>query len=1215
MARSALSQLGPASNLLEADLHHIWARPGTSTDLDTHAAALRQALRVHPGQQRDELLTAALADDGELLADEPYSEWALQPREHLEALRQEARLALARDRANGAGRARPEDVVEAWESCLGHDPTSEEAATALMRAYSAQGRRHHVLRAYERCRTALGELGLLPSPALEQVFASCSFQPGPPRFGPAPSSPKRLREERKVVTVLFAGLALPTGQGRQADPEDIREAVGEALARVTAEVEALGGTVTSVSGGGVQALFGAPESHEDDPERALRAAWRALSALATVPGNNAPTLRIGVETGPAVVGPIGAGSRVDYAAVGEVVGIAALLEPLARAGSALVGPSTRAATEDLFTWGPTEEVTVGKEQKPLLASYLGQARARGSPRRGRLAGPIIGRHDELELLAAALRETVAGRGMAVFILGEPGLGKSRLVQECRRRFMAWVGAGTGRLPLWLEGRSASYASSTPYGLYQQMMASWIGVAADQDEPLVRGALGRALRALMGNDQLLAVLARMMGLPGGPALLDMGPEKLQQATFAAMRSVVSRLMQAGPTVLALEDLHWADPTSLRLTAELAGLASEGPLLVMATTRPEGAAELDGLAASVAPIVPAKRIELYPLSEEEERGLARSLVGGSGADKVVDTVRQGADGNPLFLEERFSSLVETGALIGERGAWRLAEATGGEISPVLERLVQCRVDRLSEPAQELVRTASVLGTEFPLSLLSAVYGSTLEVRTAIGELSDRDLLQEVAGAAEASYRFRHALIQQAIYGGVVRGERRRMHSRAAFALEATAQGRLTEVAVVLGRHFAAGGEMEAARRYFEMAGDHAEAAFASDESIASYRSAIALLGNGPDEGGARLWGKLAQVLWRTGRRPEASEALHAAIRSCGPGDVLQLARLHALLGLVEKDDHRYDAAMAAFRIVAELLVGEHAPTQEAEAADIWLRARVEGLAHLLIHLKEGATALAVLEEARPVVEATRNPIRMVDFYRLVASQRAFQNRYCITDEDIADMRKAVAAAREAGDEFENAWITMALGWFLLLKGELAEGQEHVEASLAMAERTGAATLRAADLAILVFAARLRRDPEAAHALIPTCLAACESGGAYPEWVGGVKGTLAWLAWQEDRGADAIAIAREAAGLYREDAGTEVFLKWLHLWPLAAAQLGVGELGETVAAIKEMLEPDQQQMPAELERVMAAACSAWQQGHPRAAAARLAEAVQLASKLGYL
>src|SRR5262249_54205062 len=213
MARAALASLGePATSLLEADLTHIWADPAVEVDAAGHERALRAALARSPGHERDDLLATALAEDGELLADEPYADWALRPRERLEALRQEARLALARDRARGAGDTRPEAQLAAWAACAEYDPASEEAAAALVRGYFAAGQRELAVRAYERCRAALGELGLGLSPWLEEVYATAAFEAAPPPTR-APA-----REELRTVTVLTAEVA---ADGM--DPEELRD--------------------------------------------------------------------------------------------------------------------------------------------------------------------------------------------------------------------------------------------------------------------------------------------------------------------------------------------------------------------------------------------------------------------------------------------------------------------------------------------------------------------------------------------------------------------------------------------------------------------------------------------------------------------------------------------------------------------------------------------------------------------------------------------------------------------------------------------------------------------------------------------------------------------------------------------------------------------------------------------------------------------------------
>ena len=512
-------------------------------------------------------------------------------------------------------------------------------------------------------------------------------------------------EERRLVSVVFAELSSPAGDtGHRLGPEELRELVGGALAHVVAQVEALGGTVTSVSGAGLVALFGAPTSHEDDPERALRAAFRAVSGAGA--SGEGLSVRAAVETGPAVVGLIGGGASAHYGAVGEVVGVAAALQSVARRASVLVGPATRAATEGLFEWGPTEEVAISPGAKPLRASYLERPKARpaGQAGRRRLAGsaPLVGRATELGVLRDAVRQATVGQGGVVVVAGEPGLGKTRLVSECRKLFIAWVGAASGRLPLWLEGRAASYTSSRPYGLYQQLLSAWVGVAPEEGEVVARPALERAMRAVFGgkvDDERAGLLSQVMGSGPGkarPAFPPLSPEQLQRATFAALVALISRLLVHGPTVLVLEDLHWADPTSLRLTEELSSLTKACPLLLVLTRRPEPDPGVSALEAALGADrdLTVRQLELAPLSPAAELDLARGLLGEGTPEEVADTVSEGAEGNPLFLEERLSSLLETHALVRvEDGSWRLDRRVPGELPEALERLVRSRVDRLS------------------------------------------------------------------------------------------------------------------------------------------------------------------------------------------------------------------------------------------------------------------------------------------------------------------------------------------------------------------------------------------------------------------------------------------------------------------------------------------------------------------------------------------
>jgi tetratricopeptide (TPR) repeat protein len=982
-----------------------------------------------------------------------------------------------------------------------------------------------------------------------------------------------------------------------------------------------------VSGAGLQALFGAPEAHEDDPERAVRAGLSSLRATADL---GAYALRIGVESGPAIVGPVHSAVGFHYRAIGAVGWAAAALQSAARAGSMLIGPATRATTEGIFELGTTEEVGLEGGGKPLVGAYVEGLKPRAPSRqpkfggRGRLAGRAV----ELSSLTEALKETEGGSGSVVTLVGEPGLGKTRLVQECRKRFMAWVGARSGRLPLWLEGRCASYASTTPYGLYQHLLGSLAGVTPGQEEAVVGPALERALMAAMGNSELWPLLARIMNLPGGAATSGMDPYDLQRATFSALQAIVARLARAGPTVLALEDLHWADATSLRLTGEIAPLALKGPLLLLLTRRPRpdpGVSELEqGLEAALG--AKFQRLELEPLSEEAERDLTANLVGTGATAPVIDAVRAGADGNPMFLEERLSSMLETGRLAHEDGEWRLAGGPSAEVPQVLERLVRSRVDCLSPGAQEVMRSASVLGVEFGQALLAKVCGFGEQLGSYVSEICKAGLLQELAGTPDAAYRFRHALIQEAIYRGLLRAERCRLHSRAGWVLESVSAGRLPEVGAVLGRHFAAAGELDRAVHHFEAAGDYASAVYANEEAISSFRSALALLGTQGRRKAAgsaiNLYGKLDHVLWRRGRYDEIRDALEGALAACN-GDGIQAAKILMRLGRNDLGFNRTEAAATAFDRVEKLL-DEHVSDGDQDLTEVWLELMVEGRALLYVVRHDPERAFAVLTSARRVLDRGGPSVHRT-FYLLMTLQRVISNRWRVDDEDLATLRLASAAAAEEADERELGWLALYTGWLLLWHDDLARAQEELERCLAIGERHGDLGLQAWSLTRLSTAALRRHDVEAVRALAPKAVAACVEY-AHPELVVGAKACLAWLAWQEQRYDDVLSLVADVDKLYEALQGwaepmsaTAAFwgtleFKWVFLWPVLAVHLKAGAVDGAVAAGRQMLDPSQQRLPGNLEILLASACRAWEQGDARTAGVKLRRALGLAHKLDY-
>jgi len=407
-----------------------------------------------------------------------------------------------------------------------------------------------------------------------------------------PETAPAMREERKAVTALDADVVGSTALGERLDAEEVRLVVGEAIARMVAAVEALGGTVKDLAGDGILALFGAPVAHEDDAERAVRAGLRIADEMAAYGseveagwGVAGFAVRVGVNTGSVVLGPVGGGSRVEYGAVGDTINTVARLQHAAVPGTVLVGEPTYHLVEQLFDWGEPRELDLKGKQDAVVAYQATGVRAVPGRARGVLGveTPFVGRDEQLAVAREAADSVLGGTGGILFITGEAGIGKSRLSGEMRALFEA---AESPRgAPLWLEGRCVSYGESLPYWPYRDVLREWLGVSLQEPELRMRVSLRREVERLFG-DRVLEVypyLGAMLGLTleadAASRMAELSPEAVQYRTFEVVGELITRLADERPVVLAIDDLHWADATSLQLTEQLLGITDTAAVLMV------------------------------------------------------------------------------------------------------------------------------------------------------------------------------------------------------------------------------------------------------------------------------------------------------------------------------------------------------------------------------------------------------------------------------------------------------------------------------------------------------------------------------------------------------------------------------------------------------------------------------------------------------------
>ncbi len=646
------------------------------------------------------------------------------------------------------------------------------------------------------------------------------------------------REGRKVVTALFADIVGSTALSERMDPEDFDLVIGEAIARMTAVAADYGGEVHELRGDGLLALYGAAVTHEDDPERAVLSALRMLTSMSAYADElerdhllEGFAVRIGVDTGLVVVGQLRTGQKADFGAMGDALNTAARLQNEARPGAALVSAATQRLIASQFTWGERREFTLKGKGAPV-AAYEATGIVRDAPptrRSGHAEAPLVGRERELAAAHTALDAALRGRGGMLMISGEPGIGKTRLIAELRA-----AAAASDSSPLWLEGRSVSYGHATPYLPFQSLFRDWFArVRPDQaPEVALRDTLGQLMPARAA--ELNTVLGSMLDLTTAPAATV--PESIaglrQERGFEAVSALIERLAQDACVIVVVDDVQWADRSSLALLERLVELSREAALLIVVGVRtgeePEGPAHLSEVAATEL----GERFRELPLAALSADDGARILGALAGAgvirEELVRPLLDRAGGNPLYLEELIRSLLDDG--IDEQ---RLLE-----VPETVEQVVVARIDRLPAACHDVLSAASVIGRDFTRPVLQSVLRAD-DLDESLSELRRIDLIR---GDGEVGYSFRHPLVQEATYRRLLKRRRRELHRLTAIGIERCWTGSAgeepNEQLGLLAEHYALAGDAEPAYRYSVMAARAAVRAHALSEAVAHYDRALAL-----------------------------------------------------------------------------------------------------------------------------------------------------------------------------------------------------------------------------------------------------------------------------------------------------------------------------------------------------------------------------------------
>jgi class 3 adenylate cyclase/tetratricopeptide (TPR) repeat protein len=930
------------------------------------------------------------------------------------------------------------------------------------------------------------------------------------------------RAERKVVSVLFADLVGFTARAEQLDPEDVRRLLVPYYSRVRLELERFGGTVEKFIGDAVMALFGAPVAHEDDPERAVRAAFALRDAVAQLNEEEAELdlhVRVAVNTGEVVVA-----ADAQPLAAGDVINTAFRLQEGAPRDGILVSEATRDATHAAVEYRAAPPLRAKGKSAPVPAW---EAVALKEPeRRPRSLAPLVGRRFELRVLVDALERARSGAAQLVTVVGEPGLGKSRLVWELCRAVEA-----DPEPCLWRQGRCAPYGSG-PFGALGEVLKAEAGILdSDPHEAAEHRLAGLAGRLGLGEDPawVRARLRPLLGLGAEPH----GPDRRMES-FTAWRRVLEAVARSTPLVVALEDVHWADDALLEFVEHVFGWAGDAPLLLLCSARPELLERRPGWPGTV--------VQLRPLGRADSQRLLRELTGRDAGEALLERV----DGNPLYAEEYA----------------RMAMEHGGDVAlpPSVQAVIAARLDALPPGEKQAAQEASVIGQVLWPDVVAAVASlSAREAGSRLEALARRQLLRphrRSAVAGQQQYAFSHVLVREVAYEQITRERRGHLHERAARWIESLASGREEERAEMLAHHYeralayarSAEHLHEGARHAFRSAGDRALSLYAFAAALRWFRLALALW---PDDG------ERAQLLFRYGKATfwaegagedvlaEARDALVAAGDDEGASEAeVLLSRLFQIRGAQER-------ASALAQAAASRL--DDAPPSRSKAAAI------SNLSSFLMIAGRPEEAIALGRQACRIAEQLGLEEIRAHSLTNVGIARVMSGDV----EGVADLEQSAVIAESLNSpvvvrEYAN------LGSLLVHLGRLARAWDAYGAARRAAERFGDARGLQWLAAERVYEHYWRAQWDEALALADGVLAG-DGAEQYPAH--GCRVVRGWIGLAEGALAGALDDSRSALDFARAIQDPQTFCLSLALRARACAAAGLHHEAQQVTA--ELLE----------------------------------------------
>jgi class 3 adenylate cyclase/tetratricopeptide (TPR) repeat protein len=915
-----------------------------------------------------------------------------------------------------------------------------------------------------------------------------------------------IQGERRQVTVVFADISGFTGLSERLDPEEVASFVNDCMKELVDAVYQYEGMVDKFIGDCIMAVFGAPIALEDDAERALRATLAMRERLEAfnrrwIDKLKEPlSLHIGINSGTVIAGNVGNDLRMSYTVMGDTVNVASRLESAATHGQIFVSQSTYRLTSGAFQFRALEPISV-KGKRDLLTVYeLIDAKIHPDKIRGveGLTSPLVGREWESKVIRKAIAATKLGHSAIILVYGDAGVGKSRLLAE--------VQASEAEGVTWLEGRCFASSQTLSYAPILDLIRRRSGITNEQDIQEQQSALRRHVATdFPPEPEVYAVLAQLLALPLSDAdtelIKALKGEEFRTRFFSIIEQRLVALAEKQPVVLLIEDLHWADQSTIDLLAYVLPLVKRTRLTFIGASRSRH--EPVDLWNKLNPVLEDCRehlveVPLHSLSTDASRTLVRELLGGAELpESLAAEILDKSEGNPFFLEEVLRSLIEAGGLVLEGNKWTVTPFTGtSRVPDTLQGVLLSRLDRLSEELKQLVQKAAVIGRVFLYRVLQQIAGSNGSLDNLLGSLEASDLLHERSRLPEIEYIFKHALTQEVAYQTLLAPARKALHQKVGDALESIFRDRLEEFAGVLAYHYVSAESWEKALRYSIQSANAAFRVYAYAEARGHYHRALECLRH-VDETREHLEQKVdfTVQLVSVSLHAEAPEKnlarlVEAEAWAQSLGDPARLARVQLWIGRAHYAGGKLREAIGYFQKVFAAATSLHDPELMALPGAVIARVLfVQG------HFKK---SLQLLDEAIPLLEAAKNRHEMLFAYIYRGGARTCLGRYA---GGMSDINGALEIARSSRDQNAEAMAYTGLSIIQLVAGEYAEGVASAHKLLEVAEKTGDAMFRYASNSLLAWGTiRLEKPSEsllywaAAHEIVKA------SGGGrllFAEW----------------------------------------------------------------------------------------------------------------------